>query len=94
MPIGSLLIAGIISLFFIKIKKAFFYLVLGIITHYILDLLLISSGLELLYPFSLFKFQIGIITVYDYNITILSIFMAFIVYIIYKNVKNSQRTFN
>ncbi len=94
MPIGSLLIAGIISLFFTEIRKAFFFLILGISTHYILDLLLISSGLELLYPISLFRFQIGIITVYDYHITILSIFMAFIVYIIYKSVNNSEKTSN
>lgn len=88
--LGSLLVAGIISLFFTKIKKTFLFLALGISTHYMLDLLLISGGIALLYPFSSLKFQIGIITVYDYNITIISIFIALILYFIYKKVNNTK----
>jgi hypothetical protein len=84
LPVGSLLIAAIISLFFIEKRLIFLFLAIGIGTHYALDLLLFSGGMEIFYPFSTLKFQIGIISVTDFNITILSIILASIVFLVYK----------
>jgi len=84
LPIGSLLIAAIISLFFIEKRLIFLFLAIGIGIHYVLDLLLFSGGMEIFYPFSTLKFQIGIISVTDLNITILSIILASIVFLVYK----------
>ena len=84
LPIGSILIAAILSLFFIDRKSIFLFLIMGIGTHYVLDLLMFSGGMELFYPFSPLKFQIGIISVTDFNITIISIILAFFVYLAYK----------
>jgi LexA-binding, inner membrane-associated putative hydrolase len=82
-PVGSLLIAAIISLFFIEKRLIFLLLAMGISTHYVLDLLLFSGGMEIFYPFSTLKFQIGIISVTEFNITILSIILASIVFLFY-----------
>lgn len=90
LPAGSIVIAAIISLFFTNRKSTFFFLILGVSIHYLLDLLLFNGGMYLLYPFSSLKFQIGIISVTDYNITILSIVAALVVYFIYKKVPNSN----
>ncbi|MGB9980311.1 metal-dependent hydrolase [Methanobacterium sp.] len=87
-PVGSILIASIISLFFIERRLIFIFLVLGISTHYALDLLLFNGGMYLLYPFNPVKWQIGIISVTDYNITIVSIVAALVVYSIYKTVNH------
>ncbi|HML06465.1 MAG TPA: metal-dependent hydrolase [Methanobacterium sp.] len=89
LPAGSILIAGVISLFFNEKRLIFFFLVLGISTHYILDLLMLNGGMSLLYPLSLIKWQIGIISVTDYNITIISIIAAFLVFLINKNVNKT-----
>ena len=61
LPIGSIIIGAIISQFFSEKKTVFFFLFIGIITHYILDLLLISfgGGIALFYPFYWEKWQIG-----------------------------------
>ena len=90
LPIGSLLIAAIISLFFIEKRLIFLFLAIGIGTHYVLDLLLFSGGMEIFYPFSTLKFQIGIISVTDLNITILSIILASIVLLVYKKFNNNN----
>ena len=86
LPLGSILIAGIISLFFAERKLIFFFLTLGVFTHYALDLLMLDGGMSLLYPFTPLKWQIGIISVTDYNLTIISIITASIVYYFYKRV--------
>ena len=85
LPVGSFIIACIISLFFVERKLIFFFLIIGIATHYILDLLMINGGILLLYPLSPLKWEIGIISVTDYYTTIISIIAAFLVYLIYKN---------
>ena len=84
LPIGSLLIAAIFSLFFIERRSIFLFLIMGIGTHYILDLLLFGGGMELFYPLSSLKFQIGIISITDLNITLISIILALFVYLAYK----------
>jgi hypothetical protein len=86
LPVGSIVVAGIISLFFTDKRLIFFLLILGISTHYILDLLIFNGGISLLYPFTPLKWQIGIISVTDYSFTIISIITASIVYCIYKKV--------
>ncbi len=92
LPIGSLLIGAIISLFFVEKRLIFLFLAIGIGTHYALDLLMFSGGMEIFYPFSSLKFQIGIISVTDFHVTILSIIIASIVFLVYKkfNKNNSN----
>ena len=86
LPVGSIVVAGIISLFFAERKLIFFFLILGISTHYVLDLLMLNGGISFLYPFAPLKWQIGIISVTDYSLTIISIITASIVYYLYKKV--------
>jgi len=82
MPISSVIIAGIMSLFFRDRKMVFIFLVFGIVTHFGLDLLLtyVSEGIYLFYPFSWNTYQLRIISTVDYNITIIAILLAFFVY--------------
>jgi len=84
MPVGSLIIAGIISLFFRDKKMVFIFLVFGIVTHFSLDLLLtyVSGGIYLFYPFSWDTYQLRLISTVDYNITILAILAALFVYLL------------
>ena len=84
-PIGAVLIAGIITLLFKDVKKAFIPLGIGIFTHFLLDFLLInaSGGMNLLFPFSWDEWQLQIIRSDDYRITILLITTALIVYFLY-----------
>jgi hypothetical protein len=83
LPIGSFLIAGIVSLFFLQRRIIFIFLIFGVITHYLLDLLLFDGGMELFYPFSPLYFQIGIISDVDFNIDILTIIIVAVVFFIY-----------
>lgn len=94
LPAGSILIAAILSLFFDKSRSIFLFLIFGIITHYALDILIFSGGMELLYPFSSIKFQIGIISIIDFNITIISVVLAFFVFIAYKMIDKKKITYN
>lgn len=94
LPMGSILIAAILSLFFDKSKSIFLFLIFGIITHYALDILIFSGGMELLYPFSSIKFQIGVISIIDFNITIISIVLAFFVFIACKMIDKKKITYN
>ncbi|MGZ7067927.1 MAG: metal-dependent hydrolase [Methanobacterium sp.] len=89
LPVVSLLLAGFITLLFEKKKLIFSLLALGIFTHYALDLLMFSGGISILYPFSAIKWQIGIISVTDYKITIISIIAAFLVFLL-KNFYNTE----
>jgi membrane-bound metal-dependent hydrolase YbcI (DUF457 family) len=64
---------------------------MGIATHYMLDLLLFGGGMELFYPFSSLNFQIGVISITDFNITIISIVLAFFVFIAYKMIDKKRK---
>lgn len=90
LPVFSLLLGGLITLFFERKKQIFSLLTLGIFTHYALDILLFNGGIAILYPFSPIKWQIGIISVTDYNITIISIIVSIIVYFIYTKNNNTK----
>jgi hypothetical protein len=84
-PVGAILIACIIALFFQDMKKALIPLGAGIATHFILDLFLInvSGGMLLLFPFSWNEWQLSLIRSDDYTVTIYAIVAAVIVYFIY-----------
>lgn len=84
-PVGAFLIGGIFALFFKDIKKAFILLAVGITTHFIFDLFLIhaAGGMRLLFPFSWGEWQIYLVRAEDYRMTIIAIFAAILVYIIY-----------
>lgn len=92
MPVGSLIIASIFSLFFKEQKIVLLFLLLGVLTHYMLDLLLtnLSGGIYLLYPFSWGSWQFDLIPDDDFNITILAVILAVFAYFVSKYVKNSN----
>lgn len=83
-PAGSLVVASIFSLFFKNKGVALILFILGLSTHYMLDLLLIdmNSGIYLLYPFSWSLWQLGLISNFDINVTIASILLASIVFVL------------
>ena len=60
MPAGAFIIGALFSLFFINSKKAFIFLSIGILSHFILDFFLVhvSGGMKLLFPFSWEEWQI------------------------------------
>ena len=93
-PIGALLIACIIALFFEEQKKALLFLGIGITTHFILDLFLlnVSGGTTLLFPFSWNEWQLNLIRSDDYSMTILAIIAAMIVYLIYNFFEKKRKT--
>ena len=83
LPIGSLIIASLFTLFFKERKKLVLsLLVLGVATHYALDLLIINlnGGMTMLFPFSWDVWAINVIPADDYHITILAIGLALVVY--------------
>jgi LexA-binding, inner membrane-associated putative hydrolase len=84
-PIGALLVAGIIALFFQDIRKAFLPLCIGVSTHFILDFFLVHvhGGIQLLFPFSWDGWQIYLIRSDDYWVTIVAVLAALLVYSIY-----------
>jgi hypothetical protein len=84
MPIGSFIIASIFSLFFKEQKIVLLFLLLGVLTHYMLDLLLtnLSGGIYLLYPFSWGSWQFDVIPDDDFNIIILAVVITIIIYLL------------
>lgn len=84
LPVGSLIIASIFSLFFKERKVALSFLVLGFLTHYALDLLLtnLNGGMYMLFPFSWAYWQFDIIPNDDIRISALSIVLAVSVYLV------------
>lgn len=84
-PVGAFLIGGIFALLFKDIKKAFILVAIGITTHFILDFFLThaSGGMKLLFPFSWGEWQLYLIRAEDYRMTIIAVFAAILVYIIY-----------
>jgi hypothetical protein len=91
-PTGSVVVAGMISLLFQEKKKTFLFLGLGIVTHYCLDIFLehVSGGIYLLFPFSWFQWQLEITNSSDYWITLLTLCVAGLVYLIGKEVEKNN----
>lgn len=81
-PLTSFIIAGIISLFFENKKITLLFLVIGAITHFAMDLLLIDieGGSYLLFPFSWQTFNLDLISPDDYWITLIILTLALMVY--------------
>lgn len=94
LPVGSLVVAGILSLFFQNYKKVFVFLSFGITLHFMLDLLLINlvGGIYIFFPFNWDYWSLNVIPMADYNITILTIIIAMFTYIITRI--KSNETFN
>lgn len=83
-PAVAFIVAGIFALFFEDVKKAFIPLGIGIVTHFILDFFLVhvSGGMKLLFPISWSEWQYYLIRSDDYNITIVAILVAILVYLL------------
>lgn len=86
LPVGSLISASLITLLFKEKRIVFLLLIFGIFIHYSLDLLMtyVSGGLTLLFPFSWAEWQLRIISVDDYYLLILAVFVALIVFAVSK----------
>jgi len=71
-----------IALFFKERKTVFLFVISGALTHYALDVFLVNlnGGMSLIFPFSWEKLEFWFIPVDDYNLTILAIILALIVY--------------
>lgn len=84
LPVGSVIIAGMVSLFFQDKRTAFLFLVLGLTTHFVLDLLLynVSGGIALLFPFYWGQYQLDLITTDNYYVTLVFLLLALTVYLI------------
>ena len=82
-PIGSLLVAALISLAFYNWRTTFLLLTLGFLSHYALDMTLghVSGGMLLLFPFSWNKYQLGLIHSDDFRITLILGVIALVVYL-------------
>jgi len=90
-PVGSLLVAGILALFFVDSIKVFLALSIGITTHFLLDFFLIglTKGIQFLFPFSWERWRFNEIMI-DYRITALAIIAAVLGYI-YWYYKDSKK---
>lgn len=86
LPIGSFIIAAMLSLLFKEKKTVFLFLSLGVVTHYGLDLLLrnVSGGIYLFYPLYWGQWQLGLVATDDFTISIIALMVAVFVYIIYR----------
>jgi hypothetical protein len=82
LPIGSIIIVGMITLLFKEKKWIFLFLLIGITTHYLLDLLLEGEGMTLFYPFYWGQWQLGLTTSQDYTSTIIALSAVILVYMI------------
>jgi membrane-bound metal-dependent hydrolase YbcI (DUF457 family) len=83
-PAVSLLVAGILALFFLDTKKVFFAFVIGIATHFLLDFFLIGAtrGIQFLFPFSWEYWRFNEIMV-DYRFTVIVCLAALVLYLCY-----------
>lgn len=95
LPMGSLITASIFTLFFKEQKKLVLsLLLLGVATHYTLDLLLINlnGGMIMLFPFSWDTWAVNVVPNDDWHITLFAIGLAVVVYFVsywFKNRKNN-----
>ncbi len=84
LPVGSLIVAGMMSLLFQDKKKTLLFFTLGVATHYGLDLLLfnVSGGIALFYPFYWGQWQLDLVTTDSYYTTIIALVLALVVFLI------------
>jgi hypothetical protein len=92
-PVGSLLVAALISLLFYETVMVFSLLIVGFVTHYLLDLLLgtvSGGGMHLLFPFSWHEYQLGLIQCDDYRILLIMVSVALIISLLRYRTKERQ----
>jgi hypothetical protein len=96
-PLGAVLIASCMALFFQDIKRALIPLTIGIATHFLFDIVLldVSGGIPLLFPFSWEEWEFTLIRSndLDYSLTLYVLLVTVIIYIlyfIYQKRKNKQ----
>ncbi len=86
-PIGAVLLAGVVALFFGDMKKALIPLGLGVATHFALDIVFfeIGGGVRLLFPFSWEGWQLNLIQMTDYDlmITVSALMASLVVYCLF-----------
>lgn len=92
-PLTSFIVAGIVSLFFENKKIAFLFLVIGAISHFAMDSLLVSvgEGMYLFFPFSWQTFHLDLISPDDYLITTVILTLTFFVYFLGLWIKKYQK---
>ncbi len=80
-PVGTLLLAALLSLFFNKPGEVFPLFLFGSATHFFLDFLLIrlGGGLLFFFPFSWTGYQLGLIPVDNYSIALILVFISVII---------------
>lgn len=84
LPIGGFIIAGIISLLMKDKKTAFLLLAMGVVLHFLMDLLLynVSGGITLFFPFYWGSWQMDLFTTENIYPAILISIVALVVYLI------------
>ncbi|SCG85842.1 metal-dependent hydrolase [Methanobacterium congolense] len=84
LPVGSLIVAGMMALLFPERRNTFLFLSLGVATHYCLDLILLhlAGGMYLLFPFNWNYWQLGLTTSADYHVTLVAVLIAVVVYLV------------
>ena len=82
LPLTSLIVAALFSLFFCKKKIVMGLLTLGLCTHFVLDLLLINigAGIYLFFPLNWQTFHFDIISPDDYYLSMITLTVAFLVF--------------
>lgn len=82
-PVGSLLSAGIISMLFYGMVTVFSLLLVGVASHFALDLLLghVSGGMLMLFPLSWEGYQLGLIQSDNYWITLILVTLALVLFL-------------
>lgn len=95
LPIGTLIVAGMLSIFFHDKKKAFLLFTLGFITHYVLDMLQMdfNGGMFIFYPFNWYQLTFGLISTDNWYFTLLILGIAVLVYVATKYIKNEKVSF-
>jgi len=80
-PVGSLLLAALLSLFFNRPGEVFPLFLFGSATHFFLDFLLIrlGGGLLFFFPFSWTGYQLEIIQIDNYSIALILVFISVII---------------
>lgn len=93
LPIGTLIIAGMLSIFFIDKKRAFLLFTLGILTHYFLDMLQMdfSGGIFIFYPFNWYQFTFGLISTDNWYFTLSILGFAVLVYAVTRFIKMKKK---
>jgi hypothetical protein len=93
LPIGTLIIAGILSILFLDKQRAFLFFTLGFVTHYLLDMLQMdfNGGMFIFYPFNWYQITFGLITTDNWYFTLLILGISIIVYLVTTFVKQENK---